>query len=144
MFFGKNQKISNFGKIRKHDEGVFFRKKVLIFLKAFFTKMGRRKICRGLPAVFFSIDWTDKQKRCNFSYNINCCVWCTYRLHLPVSRLGTHCLHLPSPKLCSWICQCMTQECRLCNFWKARAKIKRTNTESKLHEAKTGIHEKQH
>ena len=44
----KYQKTFKVGKMRKYDEeGVFLREKnVFIFLKAFFTKMGRRKICR--------------------------------------------------------------------------------------------------
>ena len=56
LFLAKNQKIFRDGKIRKNDEeGVFFRKKnVFIFSKAFFTKLGRRKICRSYPAVLLT------------------------------------------------------------------------------------------
>ena len=47
-FFGKDQKTLNVGKFRNYDEErVFFsRKKLYLFLKAIFTKMGRRKISR--------------------------------------------------------------------------------------------------
>ena len=51
-FLAKNQKIFNVGKLRKYDEAVR-QKNVFIFLKAFFTKMGRPKIRRWQPAVLF-------------------------------------------------------------------------------------------
>ena len=44
-FFAKNKKISKVRKTEKNDDmGGFSRKKVFIILKAFFPKMGRRKI----------------------------------------------------------------------------------------------------
>ena len=48
FFWQKNQKILNVGKIRKYDEErMFFREtNVFNFSKGFFTKIGRRKICR--------------------------------------------------------------------------------------------------
>ena len=54
-FFARNQKVCEVGEIREYDEEtVYFQKKnALIFLKAFSTKMGRRKICRWQLAVLF-------------------------------------------------------------------------------------------
>ena len=48
FFWQKNQKIFNVGKHRKYDEKERFleKKRFHLFLKAFFTKMERRKICR--------------------------------------------------------------------------------------------------
>ena len=55
-FLAKNQKILKVEKIRKYDEeSVFSRKNVVIFLKAFFTKMGKRKICGSGPSHFYII-----------------------------------------------------------------------------------------
>ena len=50
FLLGKNQKTFKVRKIRKYEGGVFLKKKVLTSLKAFFSKMGRRKICRWEPA----------------------------------------------------------------------------------------------
>ena len=44
--FALMMRFGKVGKIRTYEKAVFYQKNVFIFLKAFFTKMGRRKICR--------------------------------------------------------------------------------------------------
>ena len=52
-FFGEKSDTLNVGKITKYDEGCFFREKnVFTFSKAFFAKMGWRKICLNHLAMF--------------------------------------------------------------------------------------------
>ena len=58
-FFGKIiRKLETLEKLETMmKKDCFFEKKKFIFLKAFFTKIGRRKICRRWPAVLVYISF---------------------------------------------------------------------------------------